>query len=434
MTGNIHGRDGRGVATVDLIPRGDGTYRARIDVSTCVAAEVRVAGVPLQKLTSPFGRVSIYRHAESLTKVMRCKGAEGWVPTDYGHGKHGMSCVIFGEGPMVLGLNLRPRGDGSFVLSGYLPVWLVAKIREAGVNVTDKPAPTKPGAARVPARRAPEAQARRLSPSHDGEVNAARMRRPRGPPSVRTHMEKRAMKTSKLPKVKRPSERNKPKPDDAVRYVLVRPGEAPIVASPAIMSDLEVFQKAVGGLVEEVPYPPHLEGSRRYVMLANDAGLLRSLPANRWGIVGAFVVVGQGGDDWRGLTEDEANAIVEHLGPAGGMLRTSGPRTLEGVRLVVPECIAHADDYVASGGNWNVDLHYTGTYSGNPKMIAALNAALPIYAESIAAYHLMRCFNIPGTFSLELVFVEGQDDARRAFRAFIEASAGAEYRANEAAG
>jgi hypothetical protein len=149
MTGNLYDRDGRGVATLDLVPRGDGTYRAKIEVTTWVLAKVLEAGVPLDKIIGSVERVSIYRHAESLTKAMKCKGFEGWVPTDYGHGKHGMSCVIFGKGPMVLGLSLRPRGDGSYVLSGYLPVWLVAKIREAGVNVTDKPASTKSGAARV---------------------------------------------------------------------------------------------------------------------------------------------------------------------------------------------------------------------------------------------------------------------------------------------
>ena len=149
LIGKIYGRDGRGVATLDLIPRGDGTYRAKIDFMTWVAIQVQGADVPLDKLTEPIKPVSVYRHAESLTKAMRCKGAEGWVPTDYGHGKHGMSCVIFGKGPMVLGLNLRPRGDGSYVLSAYLPIWLVSKIREAGINVTDKPTTTKSGTARV---------------------------------------------------------------------------------------------------------------------------------------------------------------------------------------------------------------------------------------------------------------------------------------------
>ena len=239
------------------------------------------------------------------------------------------------------------------------------------------------------------------------------------------------MKTSKLPMVKRPSERNKPKPDDAVRYVLVRTGETPIVTGTRHYDLLEVFQKAVGGHVEEVPYLSHLKGSRKYLMLVNDAGLLRRLPSNRWGIVGAFVVVGQGGDDWRGFTEDETNAIVEHLGPADGRLKTSDPRTLEGVRLVVSESIDHADDYVADGYDFEPDLHYTGTQSGNPKMIEALSTAMRKHAESIAAYHLMRCFGIPGTFSLELVFKEGHDDARRSFLAFLEAEAGAEYRANE---
>ena len=100
--------------------------------------------------------------------------------------------------------------------------------------------------------------------------------------------------------------------------------------------------------------------------------------------------------------------------------------------FAIPEGIAHADDYVASGGEWDVDLHYTGTYSGNPKMIAALNAALPIYAESIAACHHMPLFDLAGTFSLELVFKEGTLEQRRAFRALIEYHAGAEYWANEA--
>lgn len=94
-----------------------------------------------------------------------------------------------------------------------------------------------------------------------------------------------------------------------MRAVVKEPGKPPAVQD--INNDLAALQGLVGGYIEAVPLD-------RFILIVNEEGKLMDLPPNfPWHadvIVGTAVVVAQKGDDFRSLTEEEADRVVSLLG------------------------------------------------------------------------------------------------------------------------
>lgn len=96
------------------------------------------------------------------------------------------------------------------------------------------------------------------------------------------------------------------KPDDLLKIVYVEPGRAPFVSE--VRSDLKSIQKTVGGLIE----PLYMDDGT--ILVCNDEGKLKDMPGNRrLGdsiIVGPFFMVGNGGEDFRSLTDAETEKYM----------------------------------------------------------------------------------------------------------------------------
>lgn len=67
------------------------------------------------------------------------------------------------------------------------------------------------------------------------------------------------------------------------------------------------YQGLVGGLIETVYMGQGL------VLVCNEEGRLKALEQNRLGIVGPFVVVGDGGEEFRSLTDTEIEVLRRML-------------------------------------------------------------------------------------------------------------------------
>lgn len=102
------------------------------------------------------------------------------------------------------------------------------------------------------------------------------------------------------------------KPDNLMKVVYVEPNKAPYVAEVA--HTLEAEQKAVGGYIEVV-YPDDSNAC----IICNEEGKLIGLEGNRRIydgssiIAGAFFVCGTTEDDFRGLTEQEAEQYMDRF-------------------------------------------------------------------------------------------------------------------------
>lgn len=93
-----------------------------------------------------------------------------------------------------------------------------------------------------------------------------------------------------------------------MRIVMVEPGKPAYVTE--IPHTLEAEQKAVGGLIEIV----YLDDGG--ILVCNDEGKLRGLEGNRRLdngsiIAGPFFIVGDGGEDFRSLTDPEVNRYLQ---------------------------------------------------------------------------------------------------------------------------
>ena len=101
------------------------------------------------------------------------------------------------------------------------------------------------------------------------------------------------------------------KPDNLMRVVYVEPGRPAYEAE--IPHTLEAEQKAVGGLIECV------YNKDDTALVCNDEGKLRGMEGNRrlnngrTVIAGPFFVCGLTEDDFRGLTESEAQTYLERF-------------------------------------------------------------------------------------------------------------------------
>lgn len=101
------------------------------------------------------------------------------------------------------------------------------------------------------------------------------------------------------------------KPENMLTVVYVEPHKAPYVAE--IQNTLVAEQKAVGGLIELIG-----NGDGTFIV-CNDEGKLIGMEGNRrirGGtsiIAGPFFVVGDGGEDFRSLTEQEAERYMQRF-------------------------------------------------------------------------------------------------------------------------
>lgn len=98
------------------------------------------------------------------------------------------------------------------------------------------------------------------------------------------------------------------KPDDLMRVVYVEPGKPAYEAE--IRNQLRAEQQAVGGLIE----PVYLEDG--ICIVGNEEAKLIGMPGNRrldgGGIMaGSFFVVGDDGGEFRSLTEEESQRMLE---------------------------------------------------------------------------------------------------------------------------
>lgn len=100
------------------------------------------------------------------------------------------------------------------------------------------------------------------------------------------------------------------KPDNLLKVVYVEPGQPPYEAE--ILHTLEAQQKAVGGFIE----PVYLEDE--ITLVGNEESKLIGMPGNRRLdsgsiIAGPFYLVGDTGDDFRSLTEEETQSMMKRF-------------------------------------------------------------------------------------------------------------------------
>ena len=98
------------------------------------------------------------------------------------------------------------------------------------------------------------------------------------------------------------------KPDDLMRVVYVEPGKPAYEAE--IRNDLDAEQQAVGGLIEPVYLGDDI------ILIGNEEAKLIGMPGNRrldngTIMAGPFFAVGDGGEDFRSLTEEETQRMLE---------------------------------------------------------------------------------------------------------------------------
>lgn len=100
------------------------------------------------------------------------------------------------------------------------------------------------------------------------------------------------------------------KPDNLLKVVYVEPGNPPYEAE--ILHTLEAQQKAVGGLIE----PVYLDDD--ITLVGNEESKLIGMPGNRRLdngsiIAGPFYLVGDTGDDFRSLTDEETQCMMKRF-------------------------------------------------------------------------------------------------------------------------
>lgn len=99
------------------------------------------------------------------------------------------------------------------------------------------------------------------------------------------------------------------KPDDLLKIVYVEPNRPPFISE--IGDDLKSMQKAVGGYIEPIYMG---DGT---VLVGNEESKLMSMAGSRHIgdsiIAGPFFIVGEDGDDFRSLTDEEAQRYMERF-------------------------------------------------------------------------------------------------------------------------
>ena len=99
------------------------------------------------------------------------------------------------------------------------------------------------------------------------------------------------------------------KPDDLMKVVVVEPHRKPYISE--VGSELRFLQRAVGGLIEPIY---NRDGT---ILVCNEESKINGSEGNRRiendVIAGTFFVIGDGGEDFRSLTDDEAQKYMERF-------------------------------------------------------------------------------------------------------------------------
>lgn len=87
-----------------------------------------------------------------------------------------------------------------------------------------------------------------------------------------------------------------------MRVVFKDPCMSPTLVD--IPNELHDLQKAVGGFIETVRF------SKECILICNEMGRILELDPNTFGICGPFLIVGDGGEEFRSLTDEEADMVL----------------------------------------------------------------------------------------------------------------------------
>jgi len=94
-----------------------------------------------------------------------------------------------------------------------------------------------------------------------------------------------------------------------MKIIIKNPKEEPYVAE--VEDNLETYQKIVGGYIEAIKIG---DSQDRILLICNEEGKLKGLQPNFFisgdTIVGTVFFVGEGEEDFRGLTDDETDKIL----------------------------------------------------------------------------------------------------------------------------
>jgi hypothetical protein len=93
-----------------------------------------------------------------------------------------------------------------------------------------------------------------------------------------------------------------------LRLVVKNPGQAPETNEYEVKHEKDVLplvQSLVGGYVEQINL------SRDVDILCDEDGISKGLPQNCGGVLGKFIFIGLGIEDWAGLTVEQAHKAVK---------------------------------------------------------------------------------------------------------------------------
>lgn len=172
----------------------------------------------------------------------------------------------------------------------------------------------------------------------------------------------------------------------------------------------EQLRTTVSEMLELVLYPKYLmKGMPKNIcVLGNENGLEQGLPANRWGLVGNFVVC-RSFVDFKGLKREHAEIVVKHITEEYGYFRQdSGVLTpgnqglgLYGPHLTDPERLRME-------GRWKPGVQFVGQF--DPKEVPFLNWLMWRYSRNIVAAGFYSPFL--GCFGVQIQFGESEEDRR----------------------
>lgn len=90
-----------------------------------------------------------------------------------------------------------------------------------------------------------------------------------------------------------------------MKIVYKAPGSEP--RTMEILNDLYMMQQLVDGYIETVRFDKNL------ILVCNEEGRLLELEKNTFGIFGRFFVCGDAGEEFRGLTLEEAKYVMDQI-------------------------------------------------------------------------------------------------------------------------
>lgn len=101
-----------------------------------------------------------------------------------------------------------------------------------------------------------------------------------------------------------------------IKCIKVVPGEKAVIEERD--DCLKDWQDGVGGYIEIAYHSNSKDGGRNIIIVCNEEGKLMGMPPNRiLGsdiLCGTFFLVGNGGEDFRALTENEIEWCMSHYG------------------------------------------------------------------------------------------------------------------------